>query len=78
MCRYPNYAGELLTWWSLWGLCAPSLSWTKMSIALVSPAVVTFLLTQVPTDTTRRTLHAVAPTSLTTLCMCLGVWMYIR
>ncbi|KAJ1487417.1 hypothetical protein T484DRAFT_1941279 [Baffinella frigidus] len=39
--RHPNYFGEMLVWWSLWGLSAAPM-WT-----VASPLFVTFLLTQV-------------------------------
>jgi protein-S-isoprenylcysteine O-methyltransferase Ste14 len=47
MCRYPNYFGELLVWWSIYGLCAPALTPPLAAISIISPLFVTFLLFKV-------------------------------
>jgi steroid 5-alpha reductase family enzyme len=36
----------MLVWWSIFGLCAPSLDWSIMAKASLSPIFVTFLITQ--------------------------------
>ena len=45
--RYPNYAGEILTWWSFYSLAAPSLPWYQAILSLISPVFITFLITNV-------------------------------
>ena len=45
LSRHPNYAGEMLVWWSFWGLTTvtnPANAWT-----VVSPLFITWLLTSV-------------------------------
>mmetsp|Transcript_40526 Transcript_40526/g.41359 ORF Transcript_40526/g.41359 Transcript_40526/m.41359 type:complete len:107 (+) Transcript_40526:732-1052(+) len=34
----------MLTWWSVWGLAAPALTWPLRLISLISPCFVTSLL----------------------------------
>lgn len=46
LCRYPNYFGEMLIWWSIYSLCAPALPLHLAAISLVSPMFVTFLVTK--------------------------------
>lgn len=47
MCRYPNYFGEMLIWWSLYGLCVPALSVPLAAVSVISPLFVTWLLVKV-------------------------------
>lgn len=49
--RHPNYFGEMLVWWSIYGFCFVSLS-SWQHLALISPIYITFLLifgTGIPT-----------------------------
>lgn len=36
-----------MTWWSIWGLCAPALTPVLAAVSLVSPLFVNFLLVKV-------------------------------
>lgn len=36
-----------MTWWSIWGLCAPALTPVLAGISLISPIFVNFLLVKV-------------------------------
>lgn len=47
--RHPNYFGEILMWWSAWGLCVhiavkDAAAWPWVGAAVLSPAVTTVLL----------------------------------
>lgn len=44
MCRHPNYAGEILTWVSLYALAAHPSVWAKCPWVAASPLFVSFLL----------------------------------
>lgn len=44
LSRHPNYFGEVVLWWGLWLVMAPYGQWW---ISLISPIVVTWLLTRV-------------------------------
>ena len=39
--------GEIMTWWGIYGICAPALSVPLAVAALASPLFVTFLITKV-------------------------------
>lgn len=43
-CQYPNYAGEMLVWSSVFALAAPGLSGATAALAAVSPIFVSGLL----------------------------------